>query len=76
MKTEIRRLHRELGITILYVTHDQEEALTLSDRIALMDRGRIVQIGAPTSSTSGRPTRSSPSFIGEGSLINGTVRAR
>ena len=47
MKGEIRRLHQELGITILYVTHDQEEALTLSDRIALMNRGRIVQIGAP-----------------------------
>ena len=47
MKAEIRRLHRELGITIVYVTHDQEEALTLSDRIALMHRGRIVQIGTP-----------------------------
>src|SRR5215475_7689794 len=47
MKAEIRRLHRELGITILYVTHDQEEALALSDRIALMQQGRIAQIGTP-----------------------------
>ena len=46
MKLEIRRLHRELGITVLYVTHDQEEALTLSDRVALMSGGRIVQVGS------------------------------
>jgi putative spermidine/putrescine transport system ATP-binding protein len=44
---EIRRIHRETGATIIYVTHDQEEALTLSDRIAVMRRGRIVQIGKP-----------------------------
>ena len=44
---EIRRIHRETGATIIYVTHDQEEALTLSDRIAVMRRGRIVQIGQP-----------------------------
>jgi putative spermidine/putrescine transport system ATP-binding protein len=73
MKTEIRRLHRDLGITILYVTHDQEEALTLSDRIALMDRGRIVQIGAPRELYEHPANRFVASFIGEGSLIEGTV---
>ncbi len=47
MRGEIRRLHRELGITTLYVTHDQEEALTLGDRICVLHEGRIQQIGAP-----------------------------
>ena len=73
MKAEIRRLHRELGITIVYVTHDQEEALTLSDRIALMHRGRIVQIGTPADLYD-RPTNAFVAgFIGESSLIEGTV---
>jgi sn-glycerol 3-phosphate transport system ATP-binding protein len=47
MRTEIKRLHRRLGITTLYVTHDQVEAMTMSDRIAVMDRGRLQQIGTP-----------------------------
>lgn len=47
LREEIRRLHRELGITFVYVTHDQEEAVTLAGRIALLHRGRIVQTGAP-----------------------------
>jgi putative spermidine/putrescine transport system ATP-binding protein len=47
MQFELRQLQRRLGITAIYVTHDQEEALTLSDRIAVMDRGRIVQVGTP-----------------------------
>jgi putative spermidine/putrescine transport system ATP-binding protein len=73
MKAEIRRLHRELGITIVYVTHDQEEALTLSDRIALMHRGRIVQIGTPADLYD-RPTNAFVAgFIGESSLVEGTV---
>jgi putative spermidine/putrescine transport system ATP-binding protein len=73
MKAEIRRLHRDLGITIVYVTHDQEEALTLSDRIALMHRGRIVQIGTPADLYD-RPTNAFVAgFIGESSLIEGTV---
>jgi len=48
MRTELLRLQREIGITTVYVTHDQTEALTLSDRIAVVDRGRILQIGPPT----------------------------
>jgi putative spermidine/putrescine transport system ATP-binding protein len=47
MQFELRQLQRRLGITAMYVTHDQEEALTLSDRIAVMDRGRIMQVGTP-----------------------------
>jgi ABC-type sugar transport system ATPase subunit len=46
-RTELKRLHRELGTTMIYVTHDQGEAMTLGGRIAVMQRGRIVQIGAP-----------------------------
>src|SRR5262249_5476718 len=48
MRTELKRLHRTLGITTVYVTHDQVEALTLSDRIAVMQGGNVQQIGSPT----------------------------
>jgi len=47
MRTEIRRLHQALGLTTIYVTHDQEEALSLSDRVVLMEHGRIRQVGTP-----------------------------
>lgn len=47
LQLELRTLHREVGITFVYVTHDQEEALTMSDRLAVMDHGRMVQVGAP-----------------------------
>ncbi len=47
MRTDIRRLQRELGTTTIYVTHDQEEALAISDRIAVMSRGRVQQVGSP-----------------------------
>jgi putative spermidine/putrescine transport system ATP-binding protein len=47
MQLEIRRLHRELGVTMVYVTHDQAEAMTLSDRVAVFNRGRIEQVGVP-----------------------------
>jgi putative spermidine/putrescine transport system ATP-binding protein len=73
MKGEIRRLHQHLGITILYVTHDQEEALTLSDRIALMNRGSIVQIGTPADLYERPTNRLVAGFIGEGALIEGTA---
>ena len=47
IRTEIKRLHARLGITMIYVTHDQTEAMTLADRISIMDAGRIVQVGTP-----------------------------
>ncbi|HEU5333450.1 MAG TPA: ABC transporter ATP-binding protein, partial [Actinocrinis sp.] len=47
MRTEIRRLHQSLGLTTVYVTHDQEEALSLADRLVVLDAGRVAQIGAP-----------------------------
>jgi len=66
---EIRRIHRETGATIVYVTHDQEEALTLSDRIAVMRRGRFVQIGSPEELFE-RPVESFiAEFLGECNLL-------
>ena len=62
MGDEFRALQRRLRITTLYVTHDQEEAMALSDRVVVMQRGRILQIGAPERSIAGRPAaRSRPS---------------
>ena len=61
MQLEIRRLHQRLGVTMVYVTHDQSEALTMSDRIAVFHRGRIQQLDGPEQHLRGRrPTRSSP----------------
>lgn len=69
MQIELKRLHRRLNATIIYVTHDQREALTMSDRIAVMRRGRIVQLGTPTE-VHDRPADSFvASFIGEATLI-------
>ena len=47
LQVELKRIQREVGITFVYVTHDQEEALTMSDRIAVMNRGRVEQVGDP-----------------------------
>ena len=74
MKAEIARLHRELGTTVIYVTHDQEEALTLSDRIAVLDHGKIQQIGSPRDLYQ-RPENSFVAdFIGINNLIAGKVK--
>ena len=54
LRGELRRLQRRVGITAIYVTHDQEEALALADTVVLMDQGRIVQTGSPRRSTSSR----------------------
>src|SRR6185436_17058952 len=54
MQAELRRIHRQTGTTFLYVTHDQEEALTMSDRIAVMSEGRVEQLAEPLSCTSVR----------------------
>ena len=75
MKGEIRRLHRELGLTILYVTHDQEEALTLSDRIALMHQGRIVQVGTAADLYERPATPFVAGFIGESTMVEGVAEA-
>lgn len=56
MQIELKRMQQQLGITFIYVTHDQEEALTMSDRIVVMNLGRIDQIGTLRTSTTNRPT--------------------
>ncbi len=65
MQTEIRRIHRQLGVTVIYVTHDQGEALTMSDRIAIMNQGRIEQIGTPADLYDRPDTRFVADFLGD-----------
>ncbi|MHA6642752.1 ABC transporter ATP-binding protein [Mesorhizobium sp. A623] len=75
MQAEIRRIHKTVGVTVIYVTHDQSEALTMSDRIAIMNEGRIDQIGSP-SDLYDRPTsRFVADFLGDTNFLTGTVVA-
>lgn len=71
MQSEIKRLHNELGATIIYVTHDQEEALNMSDRICLMTHGEIAQLGTPDELYFQPRNRFVAEFIGESNLIAG-----
>ncbi|HYR00703.1 MAG TPA: ABC transporter ATP-binding protein [Casimicrobiaceae bacterium] len=73
MQLEIRRLHRELGVTMVYVTHDQAEALTMSDRIAVFRQGRIQQIGTPEEIYERPANAFVARFIGENNRMVGTV---
>jgi spermidine/putrescine transport system ATP-binding protein len=76
MQIELRELNRSLGITFVYVTHDQDEALTMSDRIAVMDRGRVVQLGSPAEIYENPRNAFVATFIGESNLLEGTVQGR
>ncbi|GAA2381608.1 ABC transporter ATP-binding protein [Nonomuraea africana] len=69
LQLEIKRLHRELGITFVFVTHDQEEALTMSDSIALLRDGRIVQVGTPEDLYERPASRYVAEFLGESNLL-------
>jgi putative spermidine/putrescine transport system ATP-binding protein len=73
MQLDIRALHKRLGLTIVFVTHDQSEALTMSDRIAVFNHGRIEQIGAPGDIYDRPRTRFVAEFIGETNLLDGAV---
>ena len=64
MQVELKEIQREVGITFLYVTHDQEEALAMSDRIAVMDDGVVEQCGTPEEVYERRPSRSWPASSG------------
>ena len=75
MQLELRRIQEALGTSFLYVTHDQEEALTMSDRIVLMNEGRIVQEGSPTEIYDSPATVFASGFIGEANLLRGTTSA-
>jgi len=73
MQIELKRLQTETGITFVFVTHDQEEALTMSDRIAVMDHGHILQIGSPTEIYEHPQRRFVADFIGETNFLEARI---
>jgi spermidine/putrescine transport system ATP-binding protein len=75
MQIELKRIQREVGITFIFVTHDQGEALTMSDRLVVMNAGRIEQLGAPREVYERPRTRFVAGFIGTSNLITGTVKS-
>ena len=75
LQVELKRIQMDVGITFVYVTHDQEEALTMSDRIAVMHRGRIEQVGAPEDLYDRPATSFVADFIGTTNLLAGTVES-
>ena len=76
MQLELKTLQREVGITFIYVTHDQEEALTMSDRIAVMSKGVALQIGQPEEIYERPATKFVADFIGETNFLDGVVRGQ
>src|SRR5262245_36911274 len=73
MQVEIKEIQQRLGMTVLYVTHDQEEAMSMSDRIAIMNHGRIDQVGPPDEVYERPANPLVGRFLGEANLIEGTV---
>jgi ABC-type Fe3+/spermidine/putrescine transport system ATPase subunit len=73
MQVELRRIQREVGITTIFVTHDQEEAMTLSDRIAILNQGQIVQVGAPLEVYEHPLNRFAAGFLGVANFLEGQV---
>jgi spermidine/putrescine transport system ATP-binding protein len=76
MQLELKALNKQLGTTFIYVTHDQEEALTMSDRIAVMDNARVAQLGTPAEIYENPRTAFVAKFIGESNFFEGTVVPR
>ena len=75
MQNELKNIQRQTGITFVYVTHDQEEALSMSDTIVVMENGRIQQIGTPTDIYNEPKNAFVADFIGESNIIDGVMRA-
>jgi spermidine/putrescine ABC transporter ATP-binding subunit len=75
MQIELRQIQREVGITTIFVTHDQEEALTLSDRIAIFNEGKVVQVGAPHAVYERPSSTFAASFLGDANFFAGRVSA-
>ena len=75
MQLELKRIQREVGTTFIYVTHDQGEAMTMSDRIAVMNKGRIEQIGSPQEIYDRPATRFVAGFIGNTNIVPVTIEA-
>jgi spermidine/putrescine transport system ATP-binding protein len=76
MQLELKRIQREVGITFVYVTHDQEEALTMSDRLVVMNAGRIEQLGSPRELYEHPATRFVANFIGTSNVLGGRLERR
>jgi spermidine/putrescine transport system ATP-binding protein len=76
MQLELKRIQREVGITFVYVTHDQEEALTMSDRLVVMDAGRIEQLGNPRELYEHPATRFVANFIGTSNILTGRLERK
>jgi ABC-type Fe3+/spermidine/putrescine transport system ATPase subunit len=74
MRSELRKLLEKVGMTAIFVTHDQEEALTMSDRVAVMDQGEIVQLGSPMEIYDEPRTEFVASFVGNSNVLSGVVR--
>ena len=75
MQLELKRLQKKLGITFVYITHDQEEAINMSDRIAVMRGGRFEQIGTPEEIYDEPKTHYVAQFIGRSTILDGTVES-
>ena len=75
MQNELKRIQQQMGITFIYVTHDQEEALTMSDTVVVMDRGRIQQIGSPEDIYNEPKNAFVADFIGESNILDGIMHA-
>ncbi len=75
MQVELKRLQKKLGITFIYITHDQEEAINMSDRIAVMRNGKFEQLGTPEEIYDRPATRYVAQFIGRSTILGGTVRS-
>src|SRR6188474_1044077 len=74
MRRELLRLHKRLGITTIFVTHDQEEAMTICDRIAVLDEGAVQQVGTPLELYDRPVNRFVAQFVGSVNLFEGAVR--
>jgi ABC-type Fe3+/spermidine/putrescine transport system ATPase subunit len=75
MQIELKQIQREVGLTTIFVTHDQEEALTLSDRIAIIDHGRLIQVGSPDDVYERPRTKFAAGFLGDANFFQGRVTA-
>ena len=73
MQTELKSLQRELGVSFVFVTHDQEEAMAMSDRIAVMNEGKLLQVGPPSEIYERPVNRFVADFIGQTNLLDATV---
>ena len=75
MQIELKKIQQQVGITFVYVTHDQEEALTMSDTVVVMDKGNIQQIGSPIDIYNEPKNAFVADFIGESNIIDGIMHA-